>query len=177
MKTLILIEHSFIYTKDDISVAKEDDDHNIIVSEDIFNDIKQFILKNSKESDDKIDNFLIPDYKKGYGEILKAKNYVGVIQTKKGLTIEILPKIYTATKDSAPEIGIKGTKIIFLKMLRALKRSNFKISNFANLDLSTMSLMDIFINMFLEELEILVKQGLRKAYIPEQKISSLLKVS
>ncbi len=165
MNTLTLIEHSFIYTQKDIKEAKEVSP-NIVVPQNVFNDIKQFILKNSKESDDKIDNFLIPGYKKGYGEILKAKNYVGVIQTKKGLTIQILPKIYGLEKEKSVKEELDATKKIFFKMLRTLKKSNFKISNFANLDLSTMSLMDIFINMFLEELEILVKQGLRKAYIP-----------
>jgi len=90
---------------------------------------------------------------------------VGVIQTKNGITIEILPKIHGANIKSGNEEPIKKTKKIFLKMLKTLKKSNFKVSNFANLDLSSMPLLDIFINMFLDELNILVKQGLRKSYI------------
>ncbi|MEA1973692.1 MAG: McrC family protein [Candidatus Cloacimonadota bacterium] len=162
-----LIEHSFIYAKKDAEETKKGDS-NIAVSQKVFEEIKAFVLKNVEEKDNSVVNFLIPGYAKGFGEILKAKNYVGVIQTKKGITIEILPKIYSDLKQSEnPKDEIAETKKIFLKMLRTLKKSPFKISNYANLDLSKMPLLDIFINMFLVELSVLVKQGLRKDYIPK----------
>ncbi len=166
MKTLTLIEHNFIFTSTTNSVLKAQSvDSNIIVPKDVFDELKMFILKNSQDGKESICDFLIPSYKKGFGEVLKAKNYVGVIQTKTGITIEILPKIYGIVSDNNPIKEIVATKKILLKMLKSLKRSNFRISNFANLDLSVMSLMDIFVTMFLEELDILVKQGLRKSYI------------
>ena len=164
-----LIEHSFIFTGKE-KEEPELDEKNIKVPQKVFDEIKSFVLKNSDEDENnQIVNFLIPAYKKGYGEILKAKNYVGVIQTKSGTTIEILPKIYEQEND------IKETKNIFLKMLRTLKKSPFKKSNFANLNLSKMPLLDIFINMFLDELDILVKQGLKKAYIPQAENLFILK--
>ncbi|MEA3295552.1 MAG: McrC family protein [Patescibacteria group bacterium] len=156
----ILIEHSFIFTGEKTKEPKQDG-KNIKVPQKVFDEIKTFVLRNSKKEDNDIVNFLIPAYKKGYGEILKAKNYVGVIQTKNGITIEILPKIYGVSDDS------KDGKEIFLKMLKTLKKSPFKVSNFANLDLLKMPLLDVFINMFLDELDTLIKQGLRKAYIPK----------
>lgn len=167
MNSLTLIEHSFIYAEKGIR-EPESDGNNIKVPQSVFDEIKAFVLKNAIEKDNSVVNFLVPGFKNNYGEILKAKNYVGVIQTKKGITIEILPKIYGVEKSNTnKEEQIKQTKTIFLKMLKTLKKSPFKISNYANLDLSKMVLLDVFINMFLEELNILVKQGLRKAYIPK----------
>jgi len=168
-KSLILIEHSFLFiNKDSYKLKKVDS--NIGLPKKVFDEIKTFVLRNSNEDGNDIVNFLIPAYKKGYGEILKAKNFVGVIQTKNGITIEILPKIYGVADNSkgGKEVEeVKETKRIFFKMLRTLKKSPFKVSNFANLDLLKMPLLDVFINMFLDELDILIKQGLRKAYIPK----------
>ncbi|MEA3392036.1 MAG: McrC family protein [Candidatus Marinimicrobia bacterium] len=152
-----LIEHSFIF----VGKEPKQNGNNIEVSQNIFDEIKKFVLSNAEEDDNSIINFLIPSYKKGYGEILKANNYVGIIQTKNGVTIEILPKIYESSKNES----LENTKKIFLRMLRKLRKSPFKITNFANLNLSKMPLLDVFINMFLDEVDKLIKKGLRKAYV------------
>jgi 5-methylcytosine-specific restriction enzyme subunit McrC len=164
-KSFTLIEHSYIYAEKDVDRAKQDESNNIAVAPKVFAEIENFVLKNSSETEDVVASFLVPSYKPGIGKTLKAKNYVGVIQTKKGITIEILPKIHGVNANGGNEEAITQTKKIFLKMLKTLKNSNFKVSNFANLDLTSMPLLDIFINMFLDELNILVKQGLRKSYI------------
>ena len=53
-----------------------------------FGDIENFILKNSDE------NVPFLRIASGVGgKFIQARNYVGVLQTKSGLTIEILPKI------------------------------------------------------------------------------------
>ena len=161
MKTsFTLIEHSFLYGKKGLTEPKEDEEQNIALPIKQFEEIKSFVLNNGDEQENSVVQFLVPEYKKGKGEILKAKNYVGVLQTKSGTTIEILPKIHGL------DSNVKETKKIFFKMLRTLKDSPFKVSSFAHLGLSKMPLLDLFINMFLTELDSLVKQGLRKAYIP-----------
>lgn len=118
-----------------------------------FDDIENFILKNSENT-----QFLRLGSNCN-GKFIQAKNYVGVLQTKSGFTLEILPKIAKNSDD------IKTSKKIFIKMLKALKNFPFKISNFANLDLKKVSILEIFISMFLDELSSLLKKGIKSDYV------------
>ncbi|WP_103615584.1 McrC family protein [Campylobacter concisus] len=118
-----------------------------------FKDIENFILKNSDENAP----FLRIASGVG-GKFIQARNYVGVLQTKSGLTIEILPKI--ANKNDA-----ERSKAVFIKMLRTLKNFPFKSSNLASLKTQNLPLLEIFISMFLCELEVLVKKGIKSDYV------------
>ena len=114
-----------------------------------FKDIENFILKNSDE------NAPFLRIASGIGgKFIQARSYVGVLQTKSGLTIEILPKI--ADKNDA-----ERSKAVFIKMLRMLKNFPSKSSNLANLKTQNLPLLEIFISMFLCELEALVKKGIK----------------
>ncbi|WP_050805221.1 MULTISPECIES: 5-methylcytosine restriction system specificity protein McrC [Campylobacter] len=115
-----------------------------------FGDIENFILKNSDENAP----FLRIASGVG-GKFIQARNYVGVLQTKSGLTIEILPKI--ADKNDS-----ERSKAVFIKMLKTLKKFPFKSSNLASLKTQNLPLLEIFISMFLCELKALVKKGDKK---------------
>ena len=118
-----------------------------------FGDIENFILKNSDE------NAPFLKIASGVGgKFIQARNYVGVLQTKSGLTIEILPKI--ADKNDA-----ERSKAVFIKMLKTLKNFPFKSSNLASLKIQNLPLLEIFISMFLCELEALVKKGIKSDYV------------
>ena len=118
-----------------------------------FCDIENFILKNSDENAP----FLRIASGSG-GKFIQARNYVGVLQTKSGLTIEILPKI--ADKNDA-----ERSKAVLIKMLKSLNNFPFKSSNLANLKTQNLPLLEIFISMFLCELETLVKNGINSDYV------------
>ncbi|MBA2861763.1 McrC family protein [Methanococcus maripaludis] len=143
-------------------------DTYISLKESVFNDLKTFILQNK---DKNTDEFLTITYKKNYGEVLQAKNYVGIIQMKNGVTIEILPKIYGKSKD----LSVSDTRKLFLKMLKTLKDSPFKKFDLSNLKTDRMPLNEIFITMFLDELSVLIKRGLKSDYIETQKNLNVLK--
>ena len=128
-----------------------------------FKDIENFILKNSDENAP----FLRIASGVG-GKFIQAKNYVGVLQTKSGLTIEILPKI--ADKNDA-----ERSKAVFIKMLRTLKNFPFKSSNLASLKTQNLPLLEIFISMFLYELEALVKKGIKSDYVALEENLNFLK--
>ena len=118
-----------------------------------FGDIENFILKNSDE------NAPFLRIASGIGgKFIQARNYVGVLQTKSGLTIEILPKI-------ADKTDTDKSKAVFIKMLRTLKNFPFKSSNLASLKTQNLPLLEIFISMFLYELEALVKKGIKSDYV------------
>jgi hypothetical protein len=123
------------------------------ISKKDFDDIENFILKNSDENAP----FLRIASGVG-GKFIQARNYVGVLQTKSGLTIEILPKI-------ADKNDTERSKAVLIKMLRTLKDFPFKSSNLANLKTQNLPLLEIFISMFLCELETLVKKGIKSDYI------------
>lgn len=123
-------------------------------------------------------------YLKFAGKKLKAQNYVGLIQTKSGFYLEILPKTFRTAKESEGFVSkdidnkqnsIKSAKTLLLKMLQSLKDSPFKQSHFAHLKLAKMPLLEIFILMFLEELEKLVKKGLKSDYIVREENRKFLK--
>ena len=128
-----------------------------------FGDIENFILKNSDENAP----FLRIASGVG-GKFIQARNYVGVLQTKSGLTIEILPKI--ADKNDA-----ERSKAVFIKMLKALKNFPFKSSNLASLKTQNLPLLEIFISMFLCELEALVKKGIKSDYVTLEENLNFLK--
>ena len=134
-----------------------------IIGKKDFGDIENFILKNSDE------NALFLRIASGVGgKFIQARNYVGVLQTKSGLTIEILPKI--ADKNDA-----ERSKAVFIKMLRTLKNFPFKSSNLASLKTQNLPLLEIFISMFLYELEALVKKGIKSDYVVLEENLNFLK--
>ena len=150
---MILNEFEFLQYKDD---KKEN-----YIKLDTFEAIEKFVLENETEQ------YLKITTKKGFGKVLQAQNYVGVIQTKDGTTIEILPKIRNFDEQKSKEI--------LIKMLKTLKNSPFKHFNSANLKASKMPLLEIFISMFLEELAKLVQKGIKSDYIQKEENLKFLK--
>jgi 5-methylcytosine-specific restriction enzyme subunit McrC len=140
---------------------KREDANNYIKPE-TFEALEKFVLDNEETA-----LYLKITTKKGYGKILQAQNYVGVIQTRDGTTIEILPKIYNASEEEA--------KKILLRMLKTLKNSPFKNFNMAHLKNAKIPLLEIFITMFLDELSKLIKKGIKSDYITKEENLRFLK--
>ena len=160
-KTFTLLEYKAIYEDSDLSVPYQDENYNLAVPIKTFEAIEKFYYANSQTH-----AYFSPARKYGK-KALVAQNYVGVIQTKDGTTIEILPKI-TNTK-------VNESKTILLKMLKTLKKSPFKNFNMAHLRSDKMPLLEIFITMFLDELEQLIRKGLKSDYITEEENLGYLK--
>ncbi|WP_373072200.1 McrC family protein [Sulfurimonas sp.] len=154
-----------------LQYKKEEDKHNYI-KPDAFEAIEKFVLENEATA-----QYLKITTKKGYGKVLQAQNYVGVIQTKDGTTIEILPKISSLKDDKKSEEKTKEDKAkeILIRMLKTLKNSPFKNFNMANMKSSKMPLLEIFITMFLEELSKLIQKGIKSDYISKEENLKFLK--
>lgn len=133
------------------------------IEEKTFEAIEKFVLQNEAS-----EQYLKIATKKGFGKVLQAQNYVGVIQTKDGTTIEILPKISNVESE-------EKSKEILIKMLKTLKKSPFKNFNMANLKNSKLPLLEIFISMFLEELAKLVQKGIKSDYVTKEENLKFLK--
>ncbi|WP_200415355.1 McrC family protein [Arcobacter sp. FWKO B] len=139
---------------------KDINDKNYIKPE-TFEALEKFVLDNETTQ------YLKITTKKGYGKVLQAQKFVGVIQTKDGTTIEILPKV--------KNVDEQKSKDILLKMLKTLKKSPFKNLNTANLKTYKMPLLEIFITMFVEELARLVQKGIKSDYITKEENLKFLK--
>jgi 5-methylcytosine-specific restriction enzyme subunit McrC len=127
-----------------------------------FECIEKFVLENERAQ------YLKLTTKKGFGKVLQAQNFVGVIQTKDGTTIEILPKISNIENE-------EDSKNILLKMLKTLKKSPFKNLNTAHLQNSKTPLFEVFISMFLEELAKLIQKGIKNDYLSYEENLKFLK--
>ena len=154
----------------------------------IFDELKAF-------ADEKGNHIFLNSYGKNR---LRARNYVGLIQTKSGFCLEILPKTFrTANENEGFEIRnctcsspigsscnddtsntkcqVCKAKDLLLKMLKTLKNSPFKQSHISNLKTQNAHLLEIFVIMFLNELETLIKKGLKSDYIECEQNRKFLK--
>jgi len=131
-----------------------------------FDNLLNFIHEfTGTEEDNDVLRFMNISYKRNLGDVITLKNYVGLIQTKKGFQLQVLPKISFRNRNDE---GNTLTKRIFLKMLRSMKDFPSKVFNEASLKVDKMNLYELFINMFLQEVNHLVKKGIKSAYIKSE---------
>ena len=134
--------------------------------ESVFRDLEEFIhaFAGDDEYSDALE-FLKISFRRNVGDIISVNNYVGLIQMHNGYQIQVLPKIdFVDDADSKNE----ETKRVFLRMLRSMKDFPSKVFNEANLKMDRMTLYEIFINMYLQEVRTLVKHGIKSAYIARE---------
>lgn len=99
------------------------------------------------------------------GRKLRATNYVGILTTRRGRPIEILPKIdlaFGAAADSDEE-----TRRVFLEMLRAwrgLRHAELPPSSIRSL--KRFPMLEAFVFLFLHNLAHLARHGLARRYVP-----------
>ena len=124
----------------------------------IFDILEEFILSN-KNRDVEALEFMNISVRKGIGKVITAKNYVGIIEIKDGTTIEILPKIY-----SQEDVTEAKVKKLVMDMLKTLRKSPYKSLQVANVSVDKMNIFEIFIRMFINEVLLIVKKGLKSNY-------------
>ena len=94
---------------------------------------------------------------------LAASNHVGVITTKRGTVVEILPKI-----DLGAETGSdidETTRRLFLRMLRCWRRLTEPLPESAIRAMRRFPMLEVFVHRFLADLTALTRGGLAKRYV------------
>jgi 5-methylcytosine-specific restriction enzyme subunit McrC len=91
---------------------------------------------------------------------IKFAQYVGVVQID-GLCIEILPKADHSSDDKKVWQGV------LIEMLRATKKLKVDNVGHANVNKQNIHLLDIYFEWYLNEIQILIRQGLIKQYYKE----------
>ena len=137
----------------------------LFVGNKAFDSLRNFIAENQDEELHVEKSFT---YHRARGkEYIKVRNYVGVVETRDGTTIEILPKIHNASE--------QDTRRIFLRMLKCLRDSPFINIDQAHLKVTRFPILEVFISAYLDELDKLVKQGIRKHYVSVEENQRYLK--
>ena len=98
---------------------------------------------------------------------LHASNYVGVITTKRGTVVEILPKIDLGRDADPDHDRTRGAFLTMLRAYRGLKRA----ANLPPSDIRTLRrfpMLEVFVRLFLENVVLLVRGGLGRRYVPIQ---------
>ena len=105
---------------------------------------------------------------------LRAQNYVGIIETRKGTVLEILPKVDFA--EDAGDEGTEKTKWVFFKMLRSW-RGLKSLAQFNESHINAVrrfNMLEVFFHLFLNNLVLLTQRGLARHYHPvEDNLSCL----
>ena len=153
MKNITIKEYGSICAKPGIAGYE-------YLPEPAFSQLKEFILSNKSADTDALELMGLTA-RKGVGEIITAKNYVGIITMKDGTTIEILPKIYSEIDND--ESGAR-TKKLLIEMLKTLRDTPYKTLQTSNVNIEKMNIFEIFIRMFIDEMFFIVKRGLKCSY-------------
>lgn len=143
-----------------------------------FDLLKGFILPTSDKETEQEDVDIITDASvcmslgaKGGKEVIRVKNYVGIVSLKSGTVIEVLPKI----ADKSTKAEIPFARKLVVEMLKSCGKIPYKSFQMAKLSFDNMNLYEIYIRLFLDELNKLYKKGLKAGYIPHEDNENFLK--
>ena len=118
-------------------------------------DLKDFVLANLAEDEG---GQVRPVLGVRNGQ-LHARNHVGIIETKRGTVVEILPKVELDSD------GVDETREVFMEMLRVYRALRFAQLNQASIAaLRRFNMLNVFVRLFLDDLLRLTQRGLARAY-------------
>ena len=123
-----------------------------------FDQLENFILYNKNKGAEALELMSI-SAKKGIGKIITAKNYIGLLTMQDGTTIEIMPKIYSRVLQDEQQM-----KKLIVDMLKTLEGSPYKTLQMADVGTAKINVIDVFIRMFVREVFLIVKHGLKNNY-------------
>ena len=134
-----------------------------------FDALEAFVLANRGKDADALE-LLALSARKGIGKIITARNYVGVITMTDGTTIEILPKVFSSTAYTEASV-----KKLLIDMLRSLKDSPYKTLQTSYVNVEKLNIFEVFIRMFVDEVLLIEKRGLKSGYQTVQSNEAVFK--
>ena len=129
------------------------------LSQEELEDLKEFALEHQH---DDLGNYR-PVLQARNGRLF-AGNYVGIIETRKGTPLEILPKVDFA--DGESENTVKKTKEVFFNMLRTWRgfKSQAEFNESQINAVRRFNMLEVFVHLFLNNLVRLTQRGLARHY-------------
>ena len=141
-----------------VVIKVKEHEHLPGLGEDELRDLKDFALAN--QTDEQGNHRPVLVSKNGR---LYVQNYVGIIETRRGTVLEILPKVDFA-KDE------EERKKVFFNMLRTW-RGFKKMAQFnaSHIDaVRRFNMLEVFVHLFLNHLVLLTQRGLARNYQPRE---------
>ena len=126
----------------------------------IFFKLKKYIKNNNLE-----DNY---EFFKITKDVIVPQNFVGTIVLD-DIQIEILPKIPLV------ENNIEAEKIRFLEILQSIDYFKEKIFSNSKIEIIDTSILELFIHLFIEEVEKIIKKGLIYKYVDKNENLNVFK--
>lgn len=126
----------------------------------IFFKLKKYIKDNNLEDD--------YEFFKITKAVIIPQNFVGTIPLD-DIQIEILPKIPLV------ENNIEAEKIRFLEILQSIDYFKEKIFSNSKIEITDTSILEIFIYLFIEEVEKILKKGLIYKYVDKNRNLNIFK--
>ena len=126
----------------------------------IFFKLKKYIKDNNLEDD--------YEFFKITKDAIVPQNFVGTIPLD-DIQIEILPKIPLV------ENNIEAEKIRFLEILQSIDYFKEKIFSNSKIEITDTSILEIFIHLFIEEVEKIIKKGLIYRYVDKNENFNVFK--
>ena len=126
----------------------------------IFFKLKKYIKDNNLEDD--------YEFFKITKDAIVPQNFVGTIPLD-DIQIEILPKIPLV------ENNIEAEKIRFLEILQSIDYFKEKIFSNSKIEITDTSILEIFIHLFIEEVEKIIKKGLIYRYVDKNENLNVFK--
>ena len=121
----------------------------IIVPDAVFQALRQIYF-----ADERAEGLLTFSVQKGR-ELIRIRNYVGLLPLNSRMQLEILPKIGNGNQ----------ARSLLLCMIRCLRQSSFRTLPAAHTQALPLPLWDVFITAFLDSVEPLVRQGVQHDYV------------
>ncbi|MYD62332.1 MAG: hypothetical protein F4W91_14940 [Gemmatimonadetes bacterium] len=130
------------------------------LNQDELRDLKDFALENRTDGEGNYRPVLELKNNRLY-----AQNYVGIIETRKGTVLEILPKV-----DFAEGEDTEKTKQVFFKILRDWRGfKSLAQFNQSHIDaVRRFNMLEVFVHLFLNNLVLLTQRGLARHYQSEE---------
>ena len=166
MRTWSVYEFSRLY-KSNITKCEGD---NLNLEHSQFEALKQ-LLTCSEADHDKLFRY---GFEKRQ-EVLVCQNYVGVICLPCGDQIEILPKTHRKSIHAESGESISRNRSNLIKMLKVTQYLPGKVADNASLDMAKMPLLDVFIQLFLQEVSLLIKRGVARQYETQESNEPFIK--
>ena len=94
---------------------------------------------------------------------LSASKYVGIVTTKRGVVVEILPKLDLGGE---ADPGHERTRQTFLRMLRFSRRMPVDLPESGIRAVRRFPMLEVFVRQFLRNLRTLARAGLARRYVP-----------
>ena len=146
IKTIVISEFGTIKKASDYDLPV-DSFTEIFLSDSFFSRVKDLVFSYANDT-------LFTYSAQRSKEQIRVKNYVGLIPVSESIQIEILPK---STADSPKE-----ARRILLKLLQKIPA--YQALSKAHLAVSNLPLLEIYVKVFLDELERLISTGLGRNY-------------